>query len=98
MGRLPNAAKMGAQVTGKQISEDLHGQIVRDELRPGEAISETRIADSYALSRTPVRETLWRPGEDGSLRVVPQVGTFVVPINIPALFLPSMTASSSARR
>ena len=28
----------------------------------------------------------WRLGEDGFVRVVPQVGTFVAPINIPAVY------------
>jgi DNA-binding GntR family transcriptional regulator len=77
MSRLPNAAKMGPRATGHQVYADLHGRIVRGELRPG---------DSYGLSRTPVREAFWRLGEDGFLRVVPQVGTFVAPINIPAVY------------
>ena len=86
MARLPNIAKMAARATAQQVYDDLHGRIVRGELRPGEALSETRMAETFGLSRTPVREVVWRLGQDGFLRVVPQVGTFVAPINIPAVY------------
>lgn len=86
MVRLTNLTKMAARVTGEQVYEELHGQIVRSELRPGEALSETRIAERFGMSRTPVREVFWRLGEAGFVRVVPQVGTFVTPINIPAVY------------
>ena len=86
MTRLANLAKMAPRATGQQVYEELHGQIVRGLLRPGEALSESKVADSYGLSRTPVREAFWRLGEDGFLRVVPQVGTFVATINIPAVY------------
>ncbi len=86
MAKLDNRAKMAARATGQQVYEKLHGQIVRGELRPGDSLSETRVAESCGLSRTPVREVFWRLNEDGFLRVVPQVGTFVAPINIPAVY------------
>ena len=86
MGKLTTLAKLALRPSGQQVYEDLHGQIVRGELRPGQGLSETKVADSYGLSRTPVREVFWRLGEDGFLRVVPQVGTFVAPINIPAVY------------
>lgn len=82
MARLSNVAKMAARISAQQLYEDLRGKIVRGELRPGEAISETNTANAYGVSRTPIREVFWRLGEDGLLRVVPQVGTFVAPIRI----------------
>ena len=72
-------------MTAQQVYDDLHGKIVRGELRPGDALSETKAAESYGMSRTPVREVFWRLGEDGFLRVVPQVGTYVAPINVAAV-------------
>jgi DNA-binding GntR family transcriptional regulator len=84
--RIRDMARLARRATGQQVYEDLHGKIVRGELQPGQALSETRVAESYGLSRTPVREVFWRLGEDGFLRVVPQVGTFVAPINIPAVY------------
>jgi GntR family transcriptional regulator, rspAB operon transcriptional repressor len=86
MGKLPNAAKMAVRATAQQVYEELHGRIVRGELRPGDALSEGKVAETYGMSRTPVREVFWRLNEDGFLRVVPQVGTFVAPINIPAVY------------
>jgi DNA-binding GntR family transcriptional regulator len=86
MANQRNLVKMAPRATGQQLYEDLHGKIVRGELRPGDALSETKVGESYGLSRTPVREVFWRLGEDGFLRVVPQVGTFVAPINVAAVY------------
>jgi DNA-binding GntR family transcriptional regulator len=84
MATLPKS--LSPRATGQQVYEDLHGQIVRGQLRPGDSLTETRIGEAYGLSRTPVREVFWRLGEEGFLRVIPQVGTFVAPINIPAVY------------
>ena len=85
--------------------EELHGEIVRGVLRPGDALSEARVAERFGLSRTPVREVFWRLGEAGFLRVVPQVGTYVAPISVPAVYdsqyiretLECRTAADAAR-
>jgi DNA-binding GntR family transcriptional regulator len=77
--------KLAPRATTEQVYQDLHGRIVRGDLRPGDALTETRVGDSYGISRTPVREVFWRLSEEGLLRVIPQVGTFVAPINIPAV-------------
>lgn len=86
MSRLANLAKMAPRATVQQVYEELHGKIVRGELRPGDQLSEAKVGEGYGLSRTPVREVFWRLGEDGFVRVVPQVGTFVAPISIPAVY------------
>ncbi len=85
MPKLDNLAKMAPRPTGHQVYEDLRGKIVRGELRPGKALSEASTAQSYGISRTPLREVFWRLVEDGFLRIVPQVGTFVAPISIAAV-------------
>ena len=77
---------LGPRLSTDQVHADLHGKIVRGELRPGDTLAETRVAESYGLSRTPLREVFWRLSEEGFLRVIPQVGTFVAPINIPAVY------------
>jgi DNA-binding GntR family transcriptional regulator len=83
--RAANLARMAPRATGDQVYEDLHGRIVRGDLRPGDPLFETKVAESYGLSRTPVREVFWRLGEAGFIRVVPQVGTFVAAINVAAV-------------
>lgn len=85
MTRLRAPAPVTLRLTAQQVYDDLHGKIVRGEFRPGDALSETKVAETYGMSRTPVREVFWRLGEDGFLRVVPQVGTYVAPINVAAV-------------
>jgi GntR family transcriptional regulator, rspAB operon transcriptional repressor len=67
------------------LYRDLRERIVSVSLAPGEAVSETRIAESYGVSRTPVREAFKKLAEDGLLEVVPQVGTFVARIDLVAV-------------
>lgn len=85
MPKLGNLTKMAARPTGHEVYEDLRGKIVRGELRPREALSEASTAEKYGISRTPLRGVFWRLVEDGFLRIVPQVGTFVAPISIAAV-------------
>jgi DNA-binding GntR family transcriptional regulator len=79
LGRLTRRA------TAQQVFQDLRQSIIHVELRPGDPLSETRVGESYGLSRTPVREVFRRLGEAGLLRIIPNVGTFVAPINILAV-------------
>ena len=83
MASLPK--HLAPRATGQQVYEELHGRIVRGELRPGDALTETKVGDAFGISRTPVREVFWRLSEEGFLRVIPQVGTFVAPISVPAV-------------
>src|ERR1700722_1417605 len=73
------------RATGARLYADLHADIITGRMRPGESLSETRVAEQYGISRTPVREVFRRLTEEGFLRVVPQVGTYVAPINLAAV-------------
>ena len=82
----------GARLAGgaaRRIRPDIYQQlrerIVSVELVPGTAMSESRIAESFGVSRTPVREAFKRLAEDGFLDVIPQVGTFVARIDLRAV-------------
>jgi DNA-binding GntR family transcriptional regulator len=70
---------------GARLYADLHRDIIAGRLRPGASLSETKVADRYGISRTPVREVFRRLAEEGFLRVVPQVATYVAPINLAAV-------------
>ena len=83
--RIGSPSRASSRTSSQEVYEDLHRQIVQGILCPGAPLSETRVAERYGLSRTPVREVFWRLGEDGFLRVVPQVGTWVAPINVAAV-------------
>jgi DNA-binding GntR family transcriptional regulator len=74
-----------ARTKGNRLHARLHGDILSGRLRPGEALSETRIAEQHGISRTPVREVFQYLAKEGLLRVVPQIGTFVAPINLAAV-------------
>ena len=71
-----------ARTRGTRLYASLYSDILTGRLRPGEALSETRIADQHGISRTPVREVFQTLAKEGLLRIVPQIGTFVAPINL----------------
>ncbi|WP_343117269.1 GntR family transcriptional regulator [Ostreiculturibacter nitratireducens] len=60
-----------------QITRILRERIVRNDLKPGNRISEAEIARSYDVSRQPVREAFIKLAEQGLLAVLPQRGTIV---------------------
>ena len=57
--------------------ETLRARLTAGEFRAGMRLTELQIAHELQLSRTPVREALRRLVNDGLLRFVPNVGTFV---------------------
>lgn len=65
-----------------QLYHHLRGAIIRGELRPGQALSESETARQHAISRQPVREAFIRLAEDRLLSIQPQRGTFVVKISM----------------
>lgn len=60
-----------------QITQLLRDRIIRNQLAPGNRISETEVAKTYDISRQPVREAFIKLQEQGLLLVLPQRGTFV---------------------
>ncbi|HEY0522793.1 MAG TPA: GntR family transcriptional regulator [Stellaceae bacterium] len=70
---------------GTQLYPKLRDLIVTAVLRPGEPLSEARVAEQFGVSRTPVREAFKRLAEEGFLRIYPQLGTFVSPIQLDAV-------------
>ena len=67
---------------GSQLYRHLRGAIIRGELRPGQALSESEIAKQYSTSRQPVREAFIKLAEERLVAVLPQRGTFVVKISV----------------
>src|SRR4051794_151367 len=68
-----------------RIYSDLRSELVSLHRRPGEAVSETQIALSFGVSRTPVREAILKLSDEGLLEIYPQSGIFVSRIPIDAL-------------
>lgn len=71
-----------ARSKGNRLHARLYADILSGKLRPGESLSEVRIAEQHGISRTPVREVFQHLAKEGLLRIVPQIGTFVAPINL----------------
>jgi DNA-binding GntR family transcriptional regulator len=72
--------------SGRSIRLEVHERL-RDAnlnvlLLPGSALSENEIAQTFHVSRTPIREALQRLSNEGLIQVVPQVGTFVARMDL----------------
>ncbi len=68
--------------TADAIFDRLRVRIVRGALTPGTRLSENEVAQDLGVSRTPVREAFIQLRQQGLLRILPQRGSFVAPINI----------------
>jgi DNA-binding transcriptional regulator YhcF (GntR family) len=71
-----------ARKRGDRLFERLREDILCGRMLPGEALSETRLAEQHGISRTPVREVIQRLAKEDLLAIVPQIGTFVAPIKL----------------
>ncbi|HSH47976.1 MAG TPA: GntR family transcriptional regulator, partial [Halomonas sp.] len=65
----------------QRIYQVLRQSIIRMVLAPGQALSEKEVAETFSVSRQPVREAFIRLSEAGLVEVRPQRGTYVVKIS-----------------
>ena len=73
----------------QQIYDELRGRILRLEMPPGMDLNENDLVEEFGVSRTPVREALIRLTSDGFVRMLPNRGARVVPLDVdevPELF------------
>ena len=83
-GTKKKAASVGPVRGGKlaeQVYDTLKAQIHDFELVPGDRFSEAELGQRLGMSRTPVREALFRLRNEGFLGVEPKLGWFVLPID-----------------
>jgi DNA-binding GntR family transcriptional regulator len=66
----------GVNMQGRVIAE-LRRRIIDGELKSGVNLSEIALAESFGVSRTPVREALKQLQTEGLVEIRPRVGTFV---------------------
>ncbi len=64
------------------IYERIRTDIIDNVLEPGSAIPEASLVQRYGAGRSPLREALMRLGAEGLVQIVPQVGTFVTPLDL----------------
>lgn len=65
----------------QRLYQVLRQSVIQMVLAPGQALSEKEIADTFSVSRQPVREAFIRLSEAGLVEVKPQRGTYVVKIS-----------------
>jgi DNA-binding GntR family transcriptional regulator len=74
----------------QNISEDLMAyikeQILTGELNPGDRIVETKLAKELGISQTPVREALRHLQGEGLIKIIPNKGPIVSPLDTRAVF------------
>lgn len=65
--------------------EQIRHAILTGELAPGEALVESRLAEQFGISKTPVREALIRLSADGLVEIAPYRGARVIEIDPSAI-------------
>lgn len=66
---------------GESIACELRLQIINEQIKPGEVLSENRIAADFGTSRSPVREALKYLSSEGLIRLE-RMGAVVVGLNL----------------
>lgn len=65
-----------------QVAERLRSAIVTGRLRPGDALTETALAEQLKVSRAPIREAIQDLENDGLVETVPYRGKRVKPLTV----------------
>ena len=68
------------------IAESLENEILRGRFAPGSRLDETRLAEEYGVSRTPLREAFQKLAAVGLIEQLPRRGVFVREIGASELF------------
>ena len=68
------------------IYKELKNQIMSGKLLPGSNLVEREISNKYSISRTPVREILWRLASDNLLEQEPSGGYTIRKISLEEIF------------
>jgi DNA-binding GntR family transcriptional regulator len=99
---LKHAGAAAPSALAQQVFEQLRSDILHARLRPGEALSENRLAENLAVSRTPVREAVQRLAREGLVQVLPQRGSYVALLSLrrirDALFVREAVETEIVRR
>ncbi len=69
-----------------KVYEDIRLQIVEEKLAPGQWLIERELCETYRMSRTPVREILWKLMADGFLEQEANRGFVVRRLGLEQIF------------
>jgi DNA-binding GntR family transcriptional regulator len=65
-----------------RLRSKIEADIVSNKLKPGEKLDETKLAERYGTSRTPVREALRQLSSNGLVEIRPHKGAIVARLGI----------------
>jgi DNA-binding GntR family transcriptional regulator len=68
------------------VYEDIRRQIVEEKLGPGQWLIERELCETYSMSRTPIREILWKLTADGFLEQEANRGFVVRRLGLEQIF------------
>ena len=78
-------AENSGPVAGESIKAQVYRRLKLDllagRLRPGEYLQEKDVANSFGVSKTPIREALAELVRDGFVQLIPRKGYWVAPID-----------------
>lgn len=66
----------------EETYEAIKRDIIRCELRPGERVVQSDVAERYDTSTTPVRDALHRLAREKLVQPVPRVGYVIAPVTV----------------
>lgn len=76
-GDLAAARRVDSRTLWEQVRDRLREDILSGELAPGSVLSEAALAESFGVSRGPIREALGRLASDGLIAITPRRGAIV---------------------
>ncbi|HEX5954674.1 MAG TPA: GntR family transcriptional regulator [Solirubrobacterales bacterium] len=76
-GEVGAARRVDNRTLWEQVRDRLREDILSGELAPGSVLSETALAESFGVSRGPIREALGRLASDGLVATTPRRGAIV---------------------
>jgi DNA-binding GntR family transcriptional regulator len=68
------------------VYEDIKQQIIKEKLLPGQWLIERELCETYRISRTPIREILWKLTVDGFLEQEANRGFIVRRLGLEQIF------------
>jgi DNA-binding GntR family transcriptional regulator len=70
------------QSQAERLRARIEDEILSFKLKPGERLDETKLAERYGTSRTPVREALRQLSANGLVEIVPHKGAAVLKLGV----------------
>ena len=71
-----------AKTLTEEVYDKLRNDIIQLRIKPGEKVSEAKLAKKYNVSRAPIRNVIQKLLQEELVIVKPQVGTIIMPISL----------------